>query len=68
MAMPQEVEPRQVLRIGGAEIEVDIHLDRLGLQRSDILEWVRRAASAVTTYYGTFPVQRVRVIIMQSQE
>jgi hypothetical protein len=68
MAMPQEVEPRQVLRIGGGEIEVDISLDRSGLQRRDILEWVRRAANAVTAYYGTFPVQRARVIVTQSQD
>ena len=68
MAVPQEVQLRQDLRIGGAEIEVDTHLDRPGLQRSDILEWVRRAASAVTAYYGTFPVQRARVIVTQSQD
>jgi hypothetical protein len=68
VAVSQEVEPRQVVRIGGAEIQVDIHLDRPSLQRSDILEWVRRAAGAVTAYHGTFPVQRTRVIVTQSQE
>jgi hypothetical protein len=68
MAVSREVEPCQDFRIGGAEIEVDIHLDRTGLQRRDILEWVRRAASAVTAYYGTFPVQRARVIVTQSHD
>ncbi len=59
--------PRHVLQVGGAQIEVDIRQDSSTLQTEDILEWVRRAANAVTVYYGTFPVERVRVKVNQSR-
>jgi hypothetical protein len=38
MALQQEVELHQVLRIGGAQIQVEIHLDHSGLPRRGILE------------------------------
>jgi hypothetical protein len=31
------------------------------------MTWVQRAASAVTIYYGTFPVERARVTVIQNE-
>jgi hypothetical protein len=61
---------RQVLSIGGAAIEVDLAPGNMDVQPSQILSWIERAASAVTIYYGRFPVQRVRVrvVLDSSQE
>ena len=59
--------PRHVLQIGGGQIEIDVRQDGSILQTEDVLEWVRRAASAVTIYYGTFPVERARVKVIQSR-
>lgn len=54
----------QVLSIGGATIEVEIAAGSLDVHPSQILSWIERAARAVTTYYGRFPVQRVRVRVV----
>lgn len=58
----------QFLQVGGAEIEVDIHLENPGLGAEDVLAWVRRAAEAVTVYYGRFPVRSARVTVTQTRE
>ena len=68
VAAQDESGPRHVLAVGGADIEVDIHLQQSELTADDILGCVRRAAEAVTTYYGRFPVQHVRVTIVQSPD
>lgn len=58
---------RHLLQIGGGQIQIDVGLDGSILRTENVVEWVRRAASAVTTYYGTFPVERARVIVLQNQ-
>jgi len=58
---------RHVLQIGGGQIEIDVSQDGSSLQTEDILEWVREAASAVAIYYGTFPVARARVQVIQNR-
>ena len=63
-----EQDTQRVLKIGGAEIEVDIHLENSGLGADDVLAWVRRAAEAVTVYYGRFPIRHCRVSVTQSSE
>lgn len=63
----QDENSRQVLRIGGGKIQVDVRLNGSNLQTDDVVEWVRRAADAVTVYYGTFPVEHARVNVIQSQ-
>lgn len=54
----------QTLNIGGASIQVDFAEGELDLGRRAVLDWVRNAAGAVTTYYGRFPVKSVRVLII----
>ena len=56
-----------VLQIGGGKIEIEIRQDGSILQTDDVLEWVRRAAGAVSMYYGTFPVERARVKVIESR-
>jgi hypothetical protein len=57
---------KHVLQVRGGEIQVSIHPKDPGLQTEDVLEWVRRAADAVTVYYGAFPVKHARVDVVQS--
>jgi hypothetical protein len=49
--------PAQRLRIGGATINVTFGPGHFDLPQAKIMEWVSRAAHAVTTYYGRFPVR-----------
>jgi hypothetical protein len=60
--------PRYFLKVGGADIEVDINLENSALRTEDVLAWVRRATEAVTTYYGRFPIRRARVSVVQNDE
>jgi hypothetical protein len=52
------------LDIGGAVIQVDIAPGPLDLSVDAIVHHVQAAATAVTTYYGRFPVTRARVLIV----
>jgi hypothetical protein len=54
----------QKLTVGSATIEVDFGQGALDLPVSDVLPWVQRAATAVATYYGRFPVLSARVLIL----
>ena len=46
--------PSRTLSIGGGTIDVTLP-EGTDVSQQEILEWVRRAAEAVTTYYGRFP-------------
>ena len=67
LAAVAEQDTHQSLKIGGAQIEVDIHLENSSLGADDVLAWVRRAAEAVTVYYGQFPVRHARVSVTQNR-
>jgi len=58
----------RLLAVGGAQIEVDVHLAPSDLAVEDVVSWVQRSAQAVANYYGRFPVSRVRVIVTQSSD
>ncbi len=53
----------QSFRIGGTTIQVDFAPGSLDLPTPQIMRWVENAASAVSTYYGRFPVSRDRILI-----
>ena len=56
--------PRQTITIGGGSIAV-VFADRFAEPaRLAILRWVRRAALAVTAYYGRFPVRNYAILIV----
>ena len=60
--------PAESLSIGGAVISVEIEPGDLNLSRTQVLDWVRRSACAVTEYYGWFPVRKVDVKIVPIDE
>lgn len=76
VAAPLKAEPatmtmlgdasQHILQIGGGNIRIDIRQGSI-LQPDDVLGWVRRAADAVTVYYGVFPVRHARVVVIQNQ-
>ena len=52
------------LKIGGATLQVDFAAGLLDLPIDTVLAHVQAAASAITAYYGRFPDQRARVLIV----
>jgi hypothetical protein len=60
--------PTESLSIGGATINVEIEAGDLSRSRTQVLDWVRRSACAVTEYYAGFPVRNVDVKIVPIDE
>jgi len=58
------IEASRELKVGGATLQVDFAEGQLDLSQDAILAHVRAAASAVTAYYGRFPVARDRILIV----
>ena len=58
---PDVVADSRQLEIGGAQITVNLAAGHLDLPAGRIFAWVTRAASAVSMYYGGFPVTRAEV-------
>lgn len=56
------------LKIGGATIQVDFAQGKFDLGEDVVLRHVQTAATAVTTYYGHFPVPRARVLIIPVED
>ena len=54
----------QQLKYGNAIIQVDFAPGALDLLPTQILPWVQRAAQAVTSYFGRFPVSRARILVV----
>jgi hypothetical protein len=61
-------DPTETLSIGGAAINVEIEPGDISLLRTQVLDWVRRSACAVTEYYDGFPVRKVDVKIVPIDE
>ena len=57
----------QTLSSCGGTIELNISAEAHGLSREIVTTWVKRAADAVCTYYGRYPVSRV-VLNVQVRE
>ncbi len=60
--------PNESLSIGGASIRVEIEPGDLTVSRTQVLDWIRRSACAVTEYYAGFPVRKVDVKIVPIDE
>jgi hypothetical protein len=60
--------PAESMSIGGAAINVEIEAGDLSLSRTQVSEWIRRSARAVTEYYAGFPVRNVDVKIVPIDE
>jgi hypothetical protein len=59
----QAAPENTVLRLGGGEIEVTLPDDRMKVSAEELLGWVKAAATAVSEYYGHFPVQHLTLRI-----
>lgn len=53
------------LTVGGARIEVTIDGSHFDRSRAELMKWISDAATAVTAYFGRFPVPRYRLVIEQ---
>lgn len=53
-----------ILHVGGAQIDVSFEAGNLSLSRGVTLDWISESACAVSEYYGHFPVQHLRVIVV----
>ena len=51
------------IRLGDATIELSYIGDAAGLDRNELRDWITASASAVQSYYGRFPVKRLRIRI-----
>lgn len=60
--------PAESMSIGGAAIKVEIEAGNLSMSRTQVSEWIRRSACAVTEYYDGFPVRNVDVKIVPIDE
>lgn len=56
------------LKVGGATVQVDFAQGKFDLGEEAILRHVQTAATAVTAYYGRFPVPRARVLIVPVED
>jgi hypothetical protein len=52
------------LPISGSKIDVSMDSGEMKLSPAELLQWVRAAGEAVATYYGRYPVPRVRLHII----
>ena len=52
------------LEIGGGTIHVGFAPGEMTLPREKLLDWVRMSAKAVTAYYGRFPVDSLRLLLV----
>jgi hypothetical protein len=56
--------PKDKLSIANSTISIAFAPGDIGLPRPILFAWIERAAQAVTTYYGRFPVNSVRLLIV----
>jgi hypothetical protein len=59
-----DIATSRPIHVGGAEIQVDFAAGAMDLPVDTVLAHVQSAASAVTAYFGRFPVARARVLII----
>jgi hypothetical protein len=51
----------ETIKAGGAEIQVTIREGPLDLPKTVLMDWITKAAQAVSVYYGRFPVPSARI-------
>jgi len=52
------------IKIGGGTVRIEFAPGNLDLPVTKLIAWVSAAASAVTDYYGRFPVREARILIV----
>ncbi|WP_245321702.1 hypothetical protein [Bradyrhizobium sp. LTSPM299] len=56
--------PKTDLEVPGATIHVGFAPGDIALPKEKILDWVKMSAKAVSTYYGRFPVDSLRLLLV----
>jgi hypothetical protein len=56
--------PATGLEVSGGAIRVAFAPGDIALPKEKVLDWVRMSAKAVTTYYGRFPVNSLRLLLV----
>ena len=56
--------PKTQLEVGGAKLDVAFAPGAFVLPKEKMLAWVERSATAVSVYYGRFPVPEARILIV----
>lgn len=56
--------PKTEIAVEGGVIQLAFAPGRMTLPTDVIMAWVKRSAKAVTTYYGRFPVESARLLIV----
>lgn len=59
----QPVASSKTITIANAALHLDLAPGKINLPEDAILRWITRAAQAVTTYYGRFPVPSARIYV-----
>jgi hypothetical protein len=63
-----EVSTTRSIHLGGATIQIDFAPGSLDLPQDNVVQWIQNAATAVTTYYGRFPVATARVLVVPAPD
>lgn len=56
--------PKTDVTVGGGVLQVGFAPGDMDLAQSAVLDWIKTSASAVAGYYGHFPVQSIRLLIV----
>jgi predicted metalloprotease with PDZ domain len=56
--------PKTDLEVSGGTIHVAFAPGNIALPREKIFDWIKASAKAVSTYYGRFPVNSLRLLIV----
>lgn len=64
----QPVASSRTISIGGAAIQIDFSPGTTDLPQAALMQWIEHAATAVSTYYGRFPVPRYRVLVVFAED
>ena len=57
-------QPHQSIVIGGGTLDVVFADGARGLDRDRVMAWIGKSATAVTTYFGRFPVRHVGLLVI----
>ena len=50
--------------VHGADVRLAFAPGHIALPKATLIEWVKRSATAVSTYYGKFPVKSPRILMV----
>lgn len=58
------VASSKIVSLRGGTIQIDFGPGNLDLSQEDVLHWIGTAANAVSVYFGKFPVEHARILVI----